>query len=109
MIKRTLMSLPLLVLPMQQEVKEDGQDNGNEEEEVQIVIKFAHLNQLQQLNVNACTNIFVLSSFTLDVTTRHTVWSLVFGGFVYWLKSNAVSQNMIQRYLSLPTLAAARQ
>lgn len=28
---------------------------------------------------------------------------------MYWLKSNCISQNMIQRYLSLPTLAAAKR
>jgi hypothetical protein len=28
---------------------------------------------------------------------------------VYWLKTNAISQNMIQRYLSLPNLAAAKR
>lgn len=44
-----------------------------------------------------------------DLKSRHTIWSVVFGGFAYWLKSNAVSQNMIQRYLSLPTLHRARK
>lgn len=39
----------------------------------------------------------------MDLTIRHSVISLVVGGFPYWLKTNAVSQNMIQRYLSLPT------
>lgn len=39
----------------------------------------------------------------MDITIRHSIWSLVIGGFPSWLKSNAVSQNMIQRYLSLPT------
>lgn len=48
-------------------------------------------------------------SLNFDLKSRHTVWSLLFGGFAYWLKSNAVSQNMIQRYLSLPTLASARR
>ncbi|GAB0091668.1 sodium-coupled monocarboxylate transporter 1 [Sergentomyia squamirostris] len=47
--------------------------------------------------------------FTLDPRTRNTFYSVVIGGLVYWLKSNAVSQNMIQRYLSLPTLSAARK
>lgn len=46
---------------------------------------------------------------SFDLKSRHTVYSLLFGGFAYWLKSNAVSQNMIQRYLSLPTLADARK
>ncbi|XP_058129313.1 sodium-coupled monocarboxylate transporter 1-like [Anopheles ziemanni] len=44
-----------------------------------------------------------------DITTRHNIYSCVIGGVVYWLKSNAVSQNMIQRYLSLPSLAAAKK
>lgn len=40
---------------------------------------------------------------------RHTFWCLFFGGIVYWTQTNAVSQNMIQRYLALPTLADARK
>uniref|UniRef100_A0A336KXY7 CSON013148 protein n=1 Tax=Culicoides sonorensis TaxID=179676 RepID=A0A336KXY7_CULSO len=42
-----------------------------------------------------------------DLTIRHSYWSLVIGAFPNWLKTNAVSQNMIQRYLSLPTKKAA--
>ncbi|XP_014209704.1 sodium-coupled monocarboxylate transporter 1-like isoform X2 [Copidosoma floridanum] len=41
--------------------------------------------------------------------TRHTVWSLVIGGCVHWLQISAINQNMIQRYLSLPTLKHARR
>ena len=48
-------------------------------------------------------------SIKFDLKSRHTLWSLFIGGFVYWLKTNAVSQNMIQRYLSLPTLQSARR
>lgn len=44
-----------------------------------------------------------------DLKSRNTIYSLTLGGFAYWLKSNAVSQNMIQRYLSLPTLGQARR
>ncbi|XP_055539157.1 sodium-coupled monocarboxylate transporter 1 isoform X3 [Wyeomyia smithii] len=44
-----------------------------------------------------------------DLTTRHNIYSCVIGGVIYWLKTNAVSQNMIQRYLSLPSLRAAKQ
>ncbi|XP_059618767.1 sodium-coupled monocarboxylate transporter 1-like [Phlebotomus argentipes] len=47
--------------------------------------------------------------FTLDPRTRNTFFSVVLGGMTYWLKSNAISQNMIQRYLSLPSLSAARK
>lgn len=41
--------------------------------------------------------------------TRHTVWSLIIGGFVHWLQISAINQNMIQRYLALPTLSSARR
>ncbi|XP_014234000.1 sodium-coupled monocarboxylate transporter 1-like [Trichogramma pretiosum] len=41
--------------------------------------------------------------------TRHTIWSLVLGGCVHWLQISAINQNMIQRYLSLPTVAHARR
>ncbi|XP_055375801.1 sodium-coupled monocarboxylate transporter 1 isoform X2 [Condylostylus longicornis] len=47
-------------------------------------------------------------NFTFDLKERHTVYSLLIGGIPHWLKSQAVSQNMIQRYLSLPTLRKAR-
>lgn len=43
-----------------------------------------------------------------DPTIRHSIWSQIGGGIVYWLQANAVSQNMIQRYLALPTLKAGR-
>ncbi|XP_031637399.1 sodium-coupled monocarboxylate transporter 1 [Contarinia nasturtii] len=44
----------------------------------------------------------------INPTIRHSIWSQVFGGIIYWLQANAVSQNMIQRYLALPTLKAGR-
>lgn len=50
-----------------------------------------------------------LYSHEFDLKTRHSIYSLVFGGFALWLKSNAVSQHMIQRYLALPTLRDARK
>ncbi|XP_071876026.1 sodium-coupled monocarboxylate transporter 1 isoform X1 [Bombus fervidus] len=41
--------------------------------------------------------------------TRHTIWSLVVGGFFHWLQVSVINQNMIQRYLALPTLKSARR
>ncbi|XP_058800852.1 sodium-coupled monocarboxylate transporter 1 isoform X1 [Phymastichus coffea] len=41
--------------------------------------------------------------------TRHTIWSLVVGGCVHWLQISAINQNMIQRYLSLPSVEHARR
>ncbi|XP_053695096.1 sodium-coupled monocarboxylate transporter 1 [Sabethes cyaneus] len=48
-------------------------------------------------------------NFDINPITRHTFWSQLIGGFVYWLQTNAVSQNMIQRYLSLPSVRAGRK
>ncbi|XP_034940832.1 sodium-coupled monocarboxylate transporter 1-like isoform X2 [Chelonus insularis] len=45
----------------------------------------------------------------LSPLTRHTFWALVIGGFVLWLQSSAINQNMLQRYISLPNLQAARR
>uniref|UniRef100_A0A1A9X2N1 Sodium-coupled monocarboxylate transporter 1 n=1 Tax=Glossina brevipalpis TaxID=37001 RepID=A0A1A9X2N1_9MUSC len=45
---------------------------------------------------------------SIDPTFRHTLWSQLIGGLIYWTQTNAVSQNMIQRYLSLPSLRSAR-
>ncbi|EZA59529.1 hypothetical protein DMN91_010796 [Ooceraea biroi] len=41
--------------------------------------------------------------------TRHTIWALTIGGFIHWLQISAINQNMIQRYLSLPSLQSARR
>ncbi|XP_031626477.1 sodium-coupled monocarboxylate transporter 1 [Contarinia nasturtii] len=49
-----------------------------------------------------------LPEFAFDLKTRYTIYSVIFGGFAQWLKSNAISQNMIQRYLALPTLRDAK-
>lgn len=51
---------------------------------------------------------FLKYSFDINPTIRHTIWSQIIGGFVYWIQTNAVSQNMIQRYLALPTLRAGQ-
>ncbi|KAL5274267.1 hypothetical protein ACFFRR_000804 [Megaselia abdita] len=45
---------------------------------------------------------------SFNPTVRHTIWSQIIGGVFYWTQTNAVSQNMIQRYLSLPSLRAGR-
>ncbi|TMW53134.1 hypothetical protein DOY81_001862 [Sarcophaga bullata] len=50
-----------------------------------------------------------LPDLNINPTIRHTLWSQLIGGVFYWTQTNAVSQNMIQRYLALPTLSAARK
>ncbi|XP_044753033.1 sodium-coupled monocarboxylate transporter 1-like isoform X2 [Coccinella septempunctata] len=46
-------------------------------------------------------------NFDLDPSSRHTVWSLSIGGFVYFLQNGAVNQNMVQRFLSLSSIKSA--
>ncbi|XP_039303168.1 sodium-coupled monocarboxylate transporter 1 isoform X2 [Solenopsis invicta] len=42
-------------------------------------------------------------------SARHSIWALTIGGFIHWIQITAINQNMIQRYLSLPTLQSARR
>ncbi|XP_030767891.1 sodium-coupled monocarboxylate transporter 1-like [Sitophilus oryzae] len=48
-------------------------------------------------------------NFDIDPLARHTLWSLMIGGFAYVMQAGAVNQNMVQRYLALPTLTSARR
>ncbi|GAB1869714.1 Sodium-coupled monocarboxylate transporter 1 [Camponotus japonicus] len=41
--------------------------------------------------------------------TRDTIWALTIGGFAHWLQIGAINQNMMQQYLSLPTIQSARR
>ncbi|XP_059611526.1 sodium-coupled monocarboxylate transporter 1-like [Phlebotomus argentipes] len=47
--------------------------------------------------------------FDIDPTIRHSFWCLSVGGLFYWVQTNANSQNMIQRYLALPSLRESRK
>nr|XP_019560668.2 sodium-coupled monocarboxylate transporter 1-like [Aedes albopictus] len=48
-------------------------------------------------------------NFNLDPTERTTIWAIFFGGGSFWIAKNSIHQMMIQRYLSLPSLADARK
>ncbi|XP_067122328.1 sodium-coupled monocarboxylate transporter 1-like [Centruroides vittatus] len=48
-------------------------------------------------------------NFELDPTVRHTFWSLFFGGYFTWMGNYAANQAIVQRYLTLPSLNAARR
>jgi len=50
----------------------------------------------------------MICSFDVNPLARHTVWSLMIGGFAYVMQAGAVNQNMVQRYLALPTLSSAK-
>ncbi|XP_049535138.1 sodium-coupled monocarboxylate transporter 1-like [Anopheles darlingi] len=52
---------------------------------------------------------FEAPDFNLDPTARNTFWTLLIGGTFFWTSTNAINQNMMQRYLSLPSLGSARK
>ncbi|CAG9806697.1 unnamed protein product [Chironomus riparius] len=51
---------------------------------------------------------FEAPDMRLDPTIRHTFLTLVIGGSILYTAHNALNQNMIQRYLSLKSVKAAR-
>lgn len=63
-----------------------------------IITKYAPFGVI--LPIQQHNNIFF--SFTTSMYERHTVLSVVIGGFFYWTSFNAVNQMMVQRYLALP-------
>lgn len=48
-------------------------------------------------------------NFDPNPTLRHSVWTMWIGGSVWYTYGVSCSQDMIQRYLSLPTLEDARK
>ncbi|KAL7036978.1 hypothetical protein ACKWTF_009025 [Chironomus riparius] len=52
---------------------------------------------------------FEAPDFRIDPTIRHSFWSIVVGGTVYWINVNGLNQNMIQRYMSLKDVKTARK
>jgi hypothetical protein len=34
----------------------------------------------------------------LDPTLRHSFWTLLIGGSIFWVNTNAINQNMMQRF-----------
>ncbi|KAG5668439.1 hypothetical protein PVAND_016379 [Polypedilum vanderplanki] len=46
--------------------------------------------------------------FNFDPTIRHSFWTLVIGGSIWWLSINGINQAMVQRYLSLKTMKKAQ-
>ncbi|XP_051172195.1 sodium-coupled monocarboxylate transporter 1-like [Leptopilina boulardi] len=78
-----------------------------------LLIVFKGTSDLGGLSVVIMRNLesgrIEIPSTDFNPFTRHTIWALVIGGFVHWLQISAVNQNMIQRYLALPTLRSARR
>ena len=43
------------------------------------------------------------------MTERHTFWSVVIGGYFFWMSLYGVNQSVVQRYLTLPTQRQAKK
>eukprot|EP00095_Tigriopus_kingsejongensis_P004642 maker-scaffold29_size597861-snap-gene-0.10 protein:Tk04642 transcript:maker-scaffold29_size597861-snap-gene-0.10-mRNA-1 annotation:"hypothetical protein DAPPUDRAFT_330864" len=40
--------------------------------------------------------------FNFDMTERHTVWSMIIGGYFTWISIYGINQTQVQRYLTVP-------
>jgi solute carrier family 5 (sodium-coupled monocarboxylate transporter), member 8/12 len=45
----------------------------------------------------------------LDPTIRHSFWTILVGGTIFWVNVNGLNQNMIQRYMALKDVKTARK
>lgn len=48
-------------------------------------------------------------SLELNLVARYTFWALTIGGTITYVQIAAVNQNMVQRYLALPSLSDAKK
>ena len=46
-------------------------------------------------------NVLVSQSFDTDPTTRHTVWTMIVGGYFTWISVYGINQTQVQRYLTV--------
>ncbi|XP_037719539.1 sodium-coupled monocarboxylate transporter 1 isoform X1 [Drosophila subpulchrella] len=51
----------------------------------------------------------ILNNTNPSPYVRHTVWSVIIGGFSFFTSNSAAGQHMVQRYLSLPSLKKSRE
>jgi len=51
----------------------------------------------------------ILTNTNPSPYVRHTVWSVIIGGFSFFTSNSAAGQHMVQRYLSLPSLKKSRE
>ncbi|XP_001353570.2 sodium-coupled monocarboxylate transporter 1 [Drosophila pseudoobscura] len=63
---------------------------------IQVFQKAAELNRLEFFNIDP------------SPTTRHTVWSVVIGGFFYWTSLFCTNQASVQKCMSLKSLKLAK-
>lgn len=69
-------------------------------------INVGGLDVIWERNMNG--NRIEFPELTIDPLVRHSVFSIGVGGIAHWIASSTLSQHMMQRYMALPTLKAAR-
>uniref|UniRef100_A0A182U0H1 Sodium/solute symporter n=1 Tax=Anopheles melas TaxID=34690 RepID=A0A182U0H1_9DIPT len=74
-----------------------------------LMMNYIFLPVFHDLQITSAYEQYPLSSFNLDPTARNTFWTLLIGGTFFWTSTNSINQNMMQRYLSLPSLGSARK
>ncbi|KAL7731459.1 hypothetical protein ACLKA6_017277 [Drosophila palustris] len=65
-------------------------------------------NPVQVFQTAAERNRLEFFNFDPDPTTRHTVWSVVIGGFFYWTSLFCTNQASVQKCMSLKSLKLAK-
>ena len=51
---------------------------------------------------NYQTSRIEIFNFDFSMTTRHTVWSMIIGGYFTWISVYGINQTQVQRYLTVP-------
>ncbi|XP_046640000.1 sodium-coupled monocarboxylate transporter 1-like [Daphnia pulicaria] len=59
-------------------------------------------------NANQASGRVEFSDFDVNPGKRHSVWSLVVGGYFTWITIYGVNQSQVQRYLTVSTMKQAR-
>ncbi|XP_011199674.2 sodium-coupled monocarboxylate transporter 1 [Bactrocera dorsalis] len=65
-------------------------------------------NAIEIFNTAADRHRLEFFNFDFDPTTRHTVWSVVIGGFFYWTSLFCTNQASVQKCMSLKSLKLAK-
>lgn len=56
-------------------------------------------------------NLYLINMKSIDPNPgkRHSIWSLIIGGYFTWVTIYGVNQSQVQRYLTVPTIKQARK
>ena len=60
-------------------------------------------------NANQVTGRVEFDDFDVNPAKRHSIWSLIVGGYFTWICIYGVNQSQVQRYLTVATMKQARK